>query len=195
MNELAGLYFPWGWEHILGTEAADHILFLIALCAHAKPETWRRLAVLVTAFTLGHLLSLALSVSTGYAPSATWVEFLIPLSIVLMALSQLLPPTASPAGLFRYGIVLGFGLIHGLGFATVIRFTLAETDTVSGPLLFFHLGIECAQLLVIAALLLVRQIFTSRLGCTERTWSVTLSLLSLLGGLYFCLTRLPGGTP
>ena len=191
MKEIAGLYFPWGWEHILGPGAADHTLFLIALCAHAKPQEWLRLAVSVTAFTLGHLSSLLVCVTTGYAPPAPWVEFLIPLSIVFMALSQLSARDTPNHGLFRYLVVLGFGLIHGLGFAAVIRYTLAETDSVAMPLLFFHLGIESAQLLLIAFLLMVRRGVTRGLGLSERHWTRGLILLSLAGGLYFCLTRLP----
>src|SRR5579859_4636292 len=156
------LYFGIGIEHILNPEALDHILFVAALCLRYLMKDWKKVVVLVTAFTIGHSVTLALS-ALGLVHFATrWIEFLIPLTIVATALNNLLQkanriehPSRLP---IIYFFALFFGLIHGLAFANSLL-SIVGTGNLVLPLLAFNLGIEAAQLVVVAAILVISFIF------------------------------------
>ena len=85
MNEFA-LYFTLGREHIIDWQGIDHILFVMALCVRYQFADWRKLLVLITAFTIGHSVTLALSVFNLIHFSTKWIEFLIPVTIVITAI-------------------------------------------------------------------------------------------------------------
>src|ERR1700761_7832608 len=116
------LYFSIGTHHILTWEALDHILFVAALCLRYLIKDWKKVVVLVTAFTIGHSITLALSALGVIHFDTRWIEFLIPLTIVATAVnnltqrkSQLEHPSRLP---LIYFFALFFGLIHGLAFAS-----------------------------------------------------------------------------
>lgn len=139
-----------GFEHILS--GADHLLFLLCLVVPFRRE-WRRLVVIVTAFTVGHSATLVGS-AYGLAPAALWfpplVEALIALSILYMAIENVVAPNARA----RSAIAVGFGLVHGFGFSFALTNTLQFAgDHVLTSLLAFNVGIELGQLLVLVALL------------------------------------------
>lgn len=147
------LFFTEGWKHIISADALDHQLFIAALVASYGADRWKSLLVLVTAFTLGHSLTLALSVTDWVRFPTPWVEFLIPCTIVITALYNFVQPQNNRGNIrINYALAGGFGLIHGMGFANSIRFMLASTQSITIPLLSFNLGLEAGQLVLVAAL-------------------------------------------
>ena len=150
-----------GLWHIADLSAYDHMLFLIGLCAVYPLERWKSLLWLITAFTLGHSLSLALSVLDWIRIEPSLVEMAIPLTILFTALSNLRNPANQQA---NYALVTLFGLIHGLGFSNYLRFLLEKQASLATPLLGFNLGLELGQILILLAaftcLILLRRIWT-----------------------------------
>ena len=123
-------YFGLGWEHIMSWDALDHLLFIAALAAIYLLKDWKQVLILVTAFTLGHSLTLALSVMDVFRFPSNWVEFLIACTIVVTAISNLFQKKFTPKSIrINYFLALFFGLIHGMGFANTIRFMLANDQS------------------------------------------------------------------
>ena len=149
-------YFGLGWEHIMSWDALDHLLFIAALAAIYLLKDWKQVLILVTAFTIGHSLTLALSVMDVFRFPAAWVEFLIPCTIVITAISNLFQKQFTAKSIrINYFLALFFGLIHGLGFANTIRFMLARDQSMGWGLFGFNVGLEAGQIVVVATLLLV----------------------------------------
>ena len=120
-----GFYFDLGWHHIMTWNALDHLLFVLALTAVYVIADWKQVLVLITAFTIGHSLTLALSVFDIIRINNNWVEFLIPCTIIITAGLNFLKKDFNPKSLrLNYFLALFFGLIHGLGFANAIRFMI-----------------------------------------------------------------------
>ncbi len=188
------LYFGIGIDHILNPEALDHILFVAALCLRYLMKDWKKVVVLVTAFTIGHSITLALS-ALGLVHFATrWIEFLIPLTIVATALNNLAQrkdrvdhPSRLP---IIYFFALFFGMIHGLAFANTLISLVGKDDLVL-PLLSFNLGIEASQLVVVAAILLISFIFVQGMRLRRIWWVRGASALVLLASLKMAFDRWP----
>ncbi|RYD77750.1 MAG: HupE/UreJ family protein, partial [Sphingobacteriales bacterium] len=142
MDDFA-IFFDLGWQHIISKDALDHQLFILALSAIYLVNDWKKVLILVTAFTIGHSLTLILSTYDLITVSPSWVEFLIPLSIVITALLNLFK-TERHYGQYRFQYLLAllFGLIHGLGFANTIRPLLARSQGITMPLFSFNIGLE-----------------------------------------------------
>jgi predicted neutral ceramidase superfamily lipid hydrolase len=188
------LYFGLGTEHILTWEALDHILFVAALCLRYLMKDWKKVVVLVTAFTIGHSVTLALS-AMGWVQVATrWIEFLIPLTIVATALNNLVQKPGQmehPSRLpLIYFFALFFGLIHGLAFASSFL-SLEGREGLLPHLLAFNLGIEAAQLLVVAIILVISFIFVQLLKIQRVWWVRGVSALVLLASLRMAYQRWP----
>jgi hypothetical protein len=193
MNDFT-LYFNIGIGHILNWEALDHILFVAALCLRYLVKDWKKVVVLVTAFTIGHSITLALS-ALGLVHIATrWIEFLIPLTIVATAINNLAQKTSQlehPSRLpVIYFFALFFGLIHGLAFASSLL-SLVGKEGILVPLLAFNLGIETAQLLVVAIILVISFIFVQLLKIRRVWWVWSVSALVLLASLQMAYERWP----
>ena len=185
-------YFQWGWSHIISWDALDHLLFLLALTAIYLFENRKQVVILITAFTIGHSLTLALSIYDTIHFKSSWVEFLIPVTIVITAaLNFFRKEFENKNQGFKYFITLIFGLVHGMGFAGTIKMTLTESQHIALPLLSFNIGIEVGQIVVVFIILLLSQIVVHQLEFGRKWWVWLLSSISLLGGLYFALTRLP----
>lgn len=188
------LYFDIGIGHILNWSALDHILFVAALCLRYLVKDWRKVVILVTAFTIGHSITLALS-ALGFVHIATrWIEFLIPLTIVATAINNLAQKTSQvehPSRLpLIYFFALFFGLIHGLAFASSLM-SLVGKEGILVPLLAFNLGIETAQLLVVAIILVISFIFVQLLKIRRVWWVWGVSALVLLASLQMAYQRWP----
>src|ERR1700733_8057038 len=188
------LFFGIGIGHILNWEALDHILFVAALCLRYLVKDWKKVVVLVTAFTIGHSITLALS-ALGLVHIATrWIEFLIPLTIVATAINNLAQKTSQvdhPSRLpVIYFFALFFGLIHGLAFASSLL-SLVGKEGILVPLLAFNLGIETAQLLVVAIILVISFIFVQLLKIRRAWWVWSVSALVLLASLHMAYQRWP----
>src|ERR1700761_7022966 len=150
------LYFGIGIDHILNWEALDHILFIAALCLRYLVKDWKKVVVLVTAFTIGHSITLALSALGLVHFPTRWIEFLIPVTIIATALNNLFQRSREVEHPSRlpviYFFALFFGLIHGLAFASSLLSLIGRDGGLVVPLLAFNLGIETAQLLVVAVI-------------------------------------------
>ncbi|HEY6901859.1 MAG TPA: HupE/UreJ family protein [Puia sp.] len=188
------LYFRIGINHILTWEAMDHILFVAALCLRYLLKDWRKVIVLVTAFTIGHSVTLALSALGILSFPTRWIEFLIPLTIVATAINNLIQRTSTvehPSRLpLIYFFALFFGMIHGLAFAGSLL-SLVGKEGILVPLLAFNLGIETAQLLVVAIILSISFIFVQLMKIRRLWWIRGISVLVLLFSLKMAWDRLP----
>ena len=155
-------YFQIGFEHITDPNGYDHILFVVVLCAIYTLRDWKRVLVLVTAFTIGHSLTLAVATLGLVSYRQDVIELLIPVTILATALVNMARPESRSRwddsrkrdGL-RYLLALGFGLIHGLGFSGYLRLLLGEEASLWQPLLAFNLGLEAGQLLIVTVLLVL----------------------------------------
>ncbi len=191
MNDFL-FYFQLGWEHIISTDALDHQLFILALSAIYLWQNWKQVVVLVTAFTIGHSLTLALSVFDLVRIDSSWVEFLIPLTIVITAIANFTRIQFDKRSLrLNYILALFFGLIHGLGFANSIRFMLASHQRIGIPLFGFNVGLEAGQLIVVSIIMVISYLLVNRLKLPRRWWVWVLSGFSLLVSANMCIERWP----
>jgi hypothetical protein len=191
----ASLYLQLGFEHILDWQGYDHILFVVALCATYHLRQWRRVLLLVTAFTLGHSLTLALSVLDILRLPADLIELLIPVTILLTAIHNLVrgEQALSPRGLqLNYLLALGFGFIHGMGFSNYLRALLGQEGCVSGPLLMFNLGLELGQVLIVLAVLFLAWVGLDRLHIPPKYWNGVLSIGIALVAVHLIWQQLTG---
>lgn len=185
-------YFGLGWEHIMSWDALDHLLFIAALAAIYLLKDWKQVLILVTAFTIGHSLTLALSVLDVIRFPSEWVEFLIPCTIVITAISNLFQKQFTSRSIrINYFLALFFGLIHGLGFANTIRFMLAKDQSLGMGLFGFNVGLEVGQIVVVGTLLLVTQTLISSFKINRREWVIFLSAAIFSLALKMSLERLP----
>lgn len=194
MQSIFSTYFQLGFQHIADLAGYDHILFLVALCAIYSLKSWKKVIILVTAFTVGHSLTLALAALDIFRLPQDWVEFLIPLTILITALYNVLSSSqrALSTG-FYYGLALFFGLIHGLGFSNFFRAILMpdEQDQLVQQLLAFNIGVEVGQLLIVAVILVVASIAMLRLRVRQREWNLFLSGAAFGLSLVMMLERIP----
>lgn len=188
-----GFYFGPGWRHIIGKDALDHQLFIVALAAIYLLKDWKQVLILVTAFTIGHSLTLALSVYDVLRINSNLVEFLIPLTIVITALSNLFQRKFTPKSIrINYFFALFFGLIHGLGFANYIRFAIEGSEQSIGWSLFgFNAGLEAGQIAVVIVLLLLSHLIVTMLKVNRRDWVLFLSAGVFALSLKMVLDRFP----
>lgn len=185
-------YFSLGWQHIISTDAWDHQLFIAALGVIYLFSDWRRVLILVTAFTIGHSLTLALSVLDLIRFPAPWVEFLIPCTIFITAFSNLFQREFSRKSVrVNYFLALCFGLIHGMGFANTIRFMLAKDQNLGTSLLGFNLGLELGQIVVVGIVLTLSELLVNRLHIKRREWVLFLSSGVFSLALKMAFERIP----
>ena len=191
MQDL-GFYFDLGWQHIMDWQALDHLLFILALSAIYLLGNWKQVLVLVTAFTIGHSLTLALSVYDVIRINGNWVEFLIPCTIIATAGFNFLQKDFKPGSLrLNYFLALFFGLIHGLGFANAIRFMMAKDQSIGLSLFGFNIGLEAGQVVVVAGILAVSYIVVNRLTLNRKWWVWTLSAAAFCIALKMAWERWP----
>ena len=172
------LYVELGIDHITDIAGFDHILFLIALCAVYKLEQWRSLFVLVTAFTVGHSVTLALASLSVIVIASDVIEFLIPVTILVTAINNVFAhPDSAKALVIRrvYAMALFFGFIHGMGFSCYFRALLMDDSSIFVPLLGFNLGIEIAQLSFVLVIVGFVYLLTNLVGIRHRDWSLFVS--------------------
>ena len=189
-------YFRLGWEHIMSIEALDHIFFIFALAAIYMLKDWRQVLVLVTAFTIGHSITLALSTLNIITIPSKWVEFLIPCTIVCTALSNLFQKKFTPKAVrLNYFLALSFGLIHGLGFANTLRFILAQDQNFGWALFGFNVGLEAGQIIIVFLILLLAQFFVSVLKINRREWVIFVSAAIFSLAIQMAAQRWPEKKP
>lgn len=200
MQSVFQTYLQLGFSHIADLQGYDHILFIVALCAVYRLREWKRVVILVTAFTLGHSLTLALAALDVIPVHAAWVEFLIPVTILLTALYNVsVRQSSGSEGLFgpkmqgNYAFALCFGLIHGMGFSNFLRASLlpGEEDSLVAQLFAFNIGVELGQLAIVAVVLLLSFLAMNVFGARQRSWNLFVSGAAFGIALIMALERLP----
>jgi hypothetical protein len=185
------LYFDLGRDHILDyANGYDHILFVVALCALYQLRDWRQVLILVTAFTVGHSITLALSTLNVISVRAELIEFLIPVTIFITAVSNLFKGEDSISGRamqLNYFYAGTFGLIHGLGFSYYLKSILGRDKSIVSQLFAFNIGLEFGQIIIVVLLLVTCFILVDLFGVNRRDWKLVVS--SAVGGIALILMK------
>ncbi len=169
-------YLDLGFDHILDLNGYDHILFVIVLCTIYKVSEWKKVLVLVTAFTIGHSITLALSALDIVQFKSEIIEFLIPLTILLTALYNVIGKRVSQLRINRnYFMALFFGFIHGLGFSNYFKALLGREESVVAPLFAFNVGVELGQLIIVFFSVVAGYLFMNILKVKQREWILFVS--------------------
>lgn len=185
------LYFGLGKDHILDyVNGYDHILFVVALCALYLVRDWKKILILITAFTVGHSITLALATLDIISFNAQLVEFLIPLTIFVTAFGNLfrkqdmydVKPWQS-----NYPLALVFGLIHGMGFSNYLKAILGKDQTIFVQLLAFNLGLELGQIIIVAIFMTGSFLFVDLFAISRRDWKMVIS--SAIAGISLILMK------
>lgn len=185
-------YLKLGWEHIISLDALDHQLFVLALIAVYSYSEWKKILVLVTAFTIGHSVTLALSILDIVRVPSNWVEFLIPLTIVLTALGNILMKNKKQSqSKLNYYLALFFGLIHGMGFANTARVMIAKSQSIALPLLGFNVGLEIGQIAIVFGILILLFILLNLFKVNKKDWILFVSSGVFALSLKMTLERIP----
>ena len=176
MNDFI-FYFKMGLFHVLDIRAYDHILFLIVLAIVYQFKQWTKVLWLITLFTIGHSITLALSAYGIININSNLVEFLIPLTIFITALMNVLTAKKASVGKENQNLffALFFGLIHGLGFSNYFKIMIGKTSDKLVPLLEFAIGVEAAQVIIVLVILLIGTLAQSILGVNRRDWILVIS--------------------
>ena len=173
------LYFNIGLHHVLDIHAYDHVMFLTALTVPYLFKDWKNILLLVTLFTIGHTTALVLSVYGVVTVNSTYVEFLIPITILATALYNLFTSAKKAVGTGNINFValttLFFGIIHGLGFSYYFKIIIDKGDNKLLPLLEFALGIEGAQIIVVLTVLILSFLLQRFGGMNRRDWVLVTS--------------------
>ncbi len=185
MESIFTTFLTLGFEHISDIKAYDHILFLVALCAIYRLAEWKKVLLLVTAFTIGHSITLALAALDVISFSTKIVEFLIPVTILITSLFNVIKreATVGESAVFNkkinvnYLFALFFGTIHGMGFSNFLRSTImpGEEDTLISQLLAFNIGVELGQLLIVAIILAMAFLALNIFKVKQREWNLFVS--------------------
>lgn len=180
------LYFQLGWQHILDWQGYDHILFVVVLCVTYALSDWKKVLILVTAFTIGHSITLALSVFKVISLHSPLIEFLIPVTILITAAGNILNKRPKKGGTnFKYLLALFFGLIHGLGFSNYLKSLLGKSSNIVPELLAFNLGLEFGQVIIVIGILLFSAIL---IGVFKiKRWDWTFFVSSAIFGISFIM--------
>jgi hypothetical protein len=184
------LYFKLGWQHICDWQGYDHILFVAVLCGTFLLADWRKVLILVTAFTVGHSITLALSVVNILHINTSLIEFLIPVTIVVTSIINIKNKRRSPGTLrLSYALALFFGLIHGLGFSNYLKSLLGKSTNILPQLLAFNLGLEFGQVLIVLCILAVSFFLLNVIKIQRREWTLFLSSAIFGIALIMCIER------
>ena len=147
MNDFI-FFFKLGWSHIISMDALDHLYFISVLAIIYTFEKWKQVLVLVTAFTIGHSVTLILSMLDLIRFSTEYVEFAIPCTIIFSAgMNMIVNNKERSAVSIQYILALVFGLVHGMGYANAIRFMLFSEKGMGLALFGFNLGLESGQII------------------------------------------------
>lgn len=166
MNDF-WIWFSTGLQHILDVNGYDHILYIISLCILFSFNEWKNVLILITAFTIGHSLTLAFSALNVITIKQAYIETLIPftilttcvINIILWRLRSDEQYLKNRSYQMNYLLALLFGFIHGMGFSYLLKSMLGKEESIVFPLLSFNVGLEMGQLIIVAGTLLISLFF------------------------------------
>lgn len=182
------IWFTAGLQHIADWQGYDHILYLLVLCGTFQIHQWRKVLVLITAFTLGHSITLALSVTNLFVINTKYIEFLIPITILTTCIYTLLNLKKWNQTSFKpnYFLTLFFGFIHGMGFSYLLKSLLGTEENIFLPLLAFNLGLEVGQILILIIVFVL--IFISQKLFQYNDYNKNFFIASSVFGIAFIMT-------
>jgi hypothetical protein len=186
------LWFSTGVEHITDLSGYDHILFVSLLALAYCFKEWKHLVLMITAFTVGHSISLAVSVISNLQLCNELIEFFIAFSILITAVYHLwnIKKPNEQQSKFLYFIVVFFGLIHGLGFSFLLKAMLGAEESVTFPLIFFNLGLEVGQLLIVLGVVVLNFVMAFLFKIPFQVYRFILVSLIGLIALKMCIERI-----
>ncbi|MFZ9239529.1 MAG: HupE/UreJ family protein [Chitinophagaceae bacterium] len=185
-------YFLLGWDHIISFDALDHLYFFAVLSIVYKFKHWKQVLLLVTAFTVGHTVTLFLSGMDLVRLKDSWVEFAIPCTIVFSSLMNFRKRSSMhQTDKLQYAMALFFGLVHGLGFANTVRFMISKNQDLVWSLFGFNVGLEIGQIFVVLLVLLISLLAGMTRLFTSREWVLSFSSLILGLALKLSIERFP----
>lgn len=194
-------FFKQGLSHISDLGAYDHILFIVVLAASYHLKNGKKLFLLVTAFTIGHSIALALATLKVVQVNSSLIEFLIPVTIIATGISTIIQKTKNEIPIpestkvldpiqkkgfhveqnsFTYVIIISFGIIHGLGFSNYLRFILSENESLFTPLLAFNIGLEVGQIFILTIALIINFVLLSYFKISQKYLPILISILIIL---------------
>lgn len=172
------LYFSLGRAHILDVNGYDHILFVIALSAAYLAADWKKVLVLVTAFTIGHSITLAMVALDVFSVNSSVVEFLIPVTIFITAACNIWKRDqyiATDKSHLNYYFALFFGLIHGMGFSNYLKALLGKETSIVTQLFAFNIGLEVGQVIIVVAFMGLGYLMNKYINVSRRDWILAIS--------------------
>tara|TARA_B110000046_G_scaffold71268_1_gene79186 strand:- start:5286 stop:5846 length:561 start_codon:yes stop_codon:yes gene_type:complete len=182
---MISIWLQLGFEHILDLNGYDHILYLITLCAIYSIRDWKKVLYLATAFTMGHSITLALNAFDIVSIPSFLIETLIPVTIILTALYNLLTDSKNKTNeTVGYFLAITFGLIHGMGISNFLKALMSPGDSLIMSLLGFNIGVELAQIVVVLISLAISYIALNILKVNKSNWIKTISLISIVISIY-----------
>ncbi|WP_417430819.1 HupE/UreJ family protein [Halpernia sp.] len=185
-------YLNLGWSHIISWDALDHQLFILALVAVYTLKDLKKVLILVTAFTIGHSFTLVLSILDVVRFPSNWVEFLIPITIVLTSIGNILMfKNTQKLMKLNYLLALIFGLIHGMGFANSARMMIASEQNIAAPLFGFNIGLEFGQIAVVILILVLEFLLMKYFKLDKKYWLIIASAIAFLISLSMAIERIP----
>ncbi len=187
---LFELYLRLGFKHIVDIHGYDHIVFILALCAGYDIKQLKKVLILITAFTIGHSITLALSTLNILLVPVRIVEFLIPVTIFITAVSNMLP-LKRIKGKIVYVIAMFFGLIHGLGFSYYLKELLGRESSIIKPLFAFNIGLELGQVVILSIYFLIFLLATKIFDFKSSHWRSFISTLALGISLVLIIQKYP----
>ena len=192
MNNFT-LWFKTGIEHITDLNGYDHILFVTLLVIAFPLNNWKKLLWLITSFTIGHTLALALSVTNCISIRQNLVEILIVITIFITAVYSAVnfKKTETKSSRLLYILITLFGGIHGLGFSYLLRSMLGREQSTALPLLYFNTGLEIGQIIIVCVVLVFSLLLTSVLKCPFKIYKLAVSCIITLMCLKLLIERLP----
>jgi hypothetical protein len=178
------IYTQLGFEHISDLAGYDHILFVVTLCAIYRLTQWKKLLILVTAFTIGHSVTLALSALKIIALQQEITEFFIPVTIFFTAVYNIWKgesKTDSTSSIvFHYFLALSVGFVHGMGFSNFFSSLFGSVEDILMPLFAFNVGLEIGQLLIVVLIMLASYLVLNLAKLKFQYWNWIVSGVAII---------------
>ncbi|MDC2996702.1 HupE/UreJ family protein [Flavobacteriaceae bacterium] len=170
-------YLKLGFNHIANFNGYDHILFLVVLCAVYQLKQWKKIIILVTAFTIGHSITLFLVSFDIFSIPSRYVKLLIPITIMITSLHNIgsIEKIKNSNMSKNYFLALFFGLIHGMDFSNYFKALIMSPEEIIIPLLAFNIGLEIGQFLIVFVIVYISYVFLSVLKVKYYSWNLFVS--------------------
>jgi len=170
-------YLKLGFNHIANFNGYDHILFLVVLCAVYQLKQWKKIIILVTAFTIGHSITLFLVSFDIFSIPSRYVKLLIPITIMITSLHNIgsIEKIKNSNMSKNYFLALFFGLIHGMDFSNYFKALIMSPEEIIIPLFGFNIGLEIGQFLIVFVIVYISYVFLNVLKVKYYSWNLFVS--------------------